>query len=116
MEPHEKRARHMASLLDDHRAAVAMLPPQVHAHSLMAAATIHAATQSNLARAIGLNAACKRYAAACVAAVERHASEEALERGALAGLHVLVEDGSDEARVPIPVPTNRALPPAAQEN
>lgn len=83
--PHDKRAREMAGLLDNHRAAVLRLPPQVKAHSLMTPAAIHAATQSNLARAIGLDKACKEYAAAAVAAVERHAVEERRERVELHG-------------------------------
>jgi hypothetical protein len=81
MEPHEKRAAEMASLLEEHKARVALLPPHVYAHSLMPAAEIQRATQSNLVRAQGLAAACKAYAVVVEAALTRHVAEEAEERG-----------------------------------
>jgi hypothetical protein len=81
MEPHEKRAAEMASLFEEHKARVALLPPHVHAHSLMLAAEIQRATQNNLVRAQGLMAACKVYARAVEAALVRHDAEEAEERG-----------------------------------
>ena len=93
MEPHEKRAAEMAALLQEHKARVAVLPAQIKAHSLMEPAFIHQATQNNLARAQGLIASCKTYAAAVEAARERHVAEEAEERGV--GVHQeLVEESN----------------------
>jgi hypothetical protein len=85
MEPHERRATEMASLLEEHKARVALLPPQVYAHSLMPTAEVQRATQNNLVRAQGLAAACKAYAVAVEAMLTRHIAEEAEERGG--GVH-----------------------------
>jgi hypothetical protein len=85
MEPHENRAAEMAALLEEHKARVALLPPQVKAHSLMPAPMIYQATQSNLVRAQGLAASCKAYAVAVEAMLTRHVAEEAEERGG--GVH-----------------------------
>ncbi len=89
IEPHERRANELAALLQDHKARVAVLPPHIHAHSLMSAPFIHHATQNNLARAQGLIASCKAYAAAVEEAVRRHAAEEDEERGAAVNQEVI---------------------------
>jgi hypothetical protein len=81
MEPHEKRAAEMASLLEEHKARVALLPLHIYAHNLIPIAEIQRATQNNLVRAQGLEASCKAYAAAVEAMLTRHAAEEAEERG-----------------------------------
>ena len=93
MEPYERRVNEMAALLQEDRERVALLPMQVKAHSLMPAPVIYQATQNNLARAQGLTASCKTYAAAVEATLQRHVAEEAEERGA----HI---DAEEEARSP----------------
>src|ERR1017187_3728263 len=97
MEPHERRINEMTALLQEHRERVALLPMQVKAHSLMPASVIYQATQNNLARAQGLTASCKTYAAAVEATLQRHVAEETEERGAYVDQEA-VGNAEEEAR------------------
>jgi hypothetical protein len=99
---HEKRRREeFANLLQEHNARVAMLEPQVAAHSLMAPDFIQRAEQQNARRAVALMELCRRYSTEVQSLNDRHAREMDEERGA--PVHVAVE-----ARPTAPPPPAKA--------
>lgn len=100
VEPHERRRQELTGLLADHRVRVTALPAQVVAHSLMPRDAIQRAEQQNLARAVGLGAACRRYADEVRLLVDRHRREEAEERGGAVGEEIHTEASGDPPAAP----------------